>query len=149
MPVNFNDLWNAYPADNSPCQNSAGAPNFDNQCAIRMGLCLIGAGVNLSSCRAVRCWHGHGRLHILRAQELADWLTERQARREFGAVEIRSRATYTVYHGRNGIAFFRNFYGSGNQGDHIDLWEGSTGTLLTGARDYFSRSQEVWFWHIV
>jgi len=28
--VTFNDLWNNYPEDNSPCRNDDGKPNFEN-----------------------------------------------------------------------------------------------------------------------
>jgi Type VI secretion system (T6SS), amidase effector protein 4 len=150
MPITFNDLWEAYPTEDSPCSNSNGQAHFDNQCSIRMGICLIDAGVNLASCRAVRCWHGHGRRHILRAQELADWLKGRDGRRVFGTVERqKSPVAYNQYSGKNGIVFCRNFWGPGNQGDHIDLWDGSANVMRTGALDYISRSQEVWFWHIV
>ena len=149
MPITFDDLWNSYPADDAPCRNGRGDSNFDNQCAIKMGVCLADAGVDLSSCRAVRCWHGHGRRHILRAQELADWLAGRNGARILGAVNRhRSGVTYQSFSGRSGIVFFQNFWGRGNQGDHIDLWDGSSDTLIAGSRDYFSRAEEVWFWNI-
>jgi hypothetical protein len=54
--------------------------------------------------------------------------------------------THADYTGRSGIVFFQDFWGTGNQGDHIDLWDGTT--VRTGARDYFSRSREVWFWQV-
>ncbi|WP_074687063.1 T6SS effector amidase Tae4 family protein [Paracidovorax citrulli] len=34
-------------------------------------------------------------------------------------------------HGRTGILFFRNYWGPGRQGDHIDLWNGSRVTALS------------------
>ena len=37
-----------------------------------------------------------------------------------------------------------NFWGPGNQGDHIDLWNGSSQAY--GTDEYFYRAQEVWFW---
>jgi len=48
------------------------------------------------------------------------------------------------YSGLRGIVVFRNFWGTGNQGDHIDLWDG--GSMTHGANDYFERSEEIWFW---
>ncbi len=147
MPVTFIDLWNAYPADRSPCRKANGDPSFANQCAIRLSVCLADGGVNLSSCRAVRCWHGHGRRHIIRAQQLADWLANPLGKRAVNAVVMhRSKVDSTHYAGRSGIVFFQNFWGSGNQGDHIALWNGSL--LRNGFPDYFSRSQQVWFWEI-
>ena len=53
---------------------------------------------------------------------------------------------YHHFLGRQGIVCFRNFWGSGNNGDHIDLWNGSE--VAHGGRDYFERSQEIWFWDI-
>jgi hypothetical protein len=39
---------------------------------------------------------------------------------------------------------WRNFWGTGNQGDHIDLWNGEE--IAHGTLDFFIRSEEVWFW---
>lgn len=52
----------------------------------------------------------------------------------------------SAYKGKRGIVVCRNFWGSGNQGDHIDLWDGMT--MAHGAEDYFSKSQEIWFWEM-
>jgi len=74
MSVTFDDLWSNYPADDTaPCLTN-GTPNFTDQCAIRFGVCLSGAGVSLSSCRGTCCWFGHGRRHFIRAKQLAEWL---------------------------------------------------------------------------
>jgi hypothetical protein len=146
--LTFTQLLEHYPAEHSPCQNSAGHPNFGNQCAIRMGVCLGDAGVDLRSFRGVRCWHGHSPRHILRAQELADWLKTQT--RVFGTPEIRRRRSRTpaadehAFSGRNGIILCQNFWGAGNQGDHIDLWNDTL--MVTGTVDYITRSQQVWFW---
>ena len=128
----------------APCKTKGGAPAYPNQCAIRMGVCLQDAGVNLNFMRGVRCWHGHGRKHVLRAEELANWLKTQTA--QFGTVEIKKRVTYKDYAGKKGIVLFRNFWGSGNQGDHIDLWNGSKMTY--GELDYFQKSEEIWFWEL-
>jgi hypothetical protein len=48
--------------------------------------------------------------------------------------------------GKIGIIFSKNFYGTNNQGNHIDLWDGKKMTL--GSVTYFSLSDEVWFWEI-
>jgi hypothetical protein len=148
MPVAFRTLSNAYPTDRTPCHNANSRSNFPHQCAIRMGLCLADAGVDLSSCHAVRCWYGHGRRHILRAEELAHWLASPAGRFAIGVSETRrSNVNHSDYLGRTGIVFFQNFWGPGNQSDHIDLWNGVT--ARTGALDYFSRSPQVWFWEIL
>jgi len=149
MPITFHGLSTAYPADHNPCSNANGVPNFSNQCAIRMSVCLADAGVDLSSCHAVRCWHGHGRRHIIRAQEFANWLASPTGRLAIDGVVVtrRSNVTSADYSGMRGIVFFQNFWGVGNQGDHIDLWDGVR--LRDGALDYFSRSEQVWFWEFL
>ena len=43
-----------------------------------------------------------------------------------------------------GIVAFRNFHGQNNQGDHIDLWNGTA--MAHGNNDYFERSEEIWYW---
>src|SRR4051794_16440824 len=149
MPIEFATLTASYPTDHDPCSKD-GTRNFANQCAIRMGVCLAGAGLDLRGFHGARCWYRHGDRHILRAQELADWLRGDARVRAFksGAFDRTRRERVPIadtgYSGRQGIMFFQNFWGAGNQGDHIDLWDGTN--LRTGAIDYFSRSEEVWLW---
>ncbi len=40
----------------------------------------------------------------------------------------------------------QEFLGRGNNGDHIDLWDGDN--VAHGDRDYFQRSEEIWFWSV-
>ena len=60
--------------------------------------------------------------------------------------------------GRTGIVFFQNYWGTGQQGDHIDMWNGTRMTdRLTWVRinmrigsvglgsDY-RQAQSAWFW---
>jgi hypothetical protein len=54
--------------------------------------------------------------------------------------------TFEEYLGRSGIVAFINFWGPGNQGDHIDLWNGQK--LAWGSDGYFELSEEIWFWPI-
>lgn len=149
MPIDFAALTASYPTDHDPCSN-AGSSNFPNQCAIRMGVCLGDAGLDLRAFRGARCWYRHNPGHILRAQELAGWLRDGACVSQFSngafdrARRLRAPITHNSYAGSHGIVFFQNFWGQGNQGDHIDLWDGTS--LRTGALDYFSRSEEVWLW---
>lgn len=145
MAVSFAILWSKHPSnrgEDAPCKKKDDTPAFENQCAIRMGVCLKDGGINLSSFRGARCWFGHS--HIIRAQELANWLKSQSG--QFGKVEIKKKATWADYQNRKGIVFLMNFWGVGNQGDHIDLWDGSR--MAHGDLSYFSRAQEVWFWPI-
>lgn len=81
--ISFNLLWSFHPANLgiiNPCTTD-GTINFNNQCAIRMGVCLSDAGVPTSSFSGAKCYpgHNHNQIHILRAQELADWMVSQSA----------------------------------------------------------------------
>jgi hypothetical protein len=47
---------------------------------------------------------------------------------------------------KKGIIFCQNFWGRGEQGDHIDVWDGLN--MACGQRNYYGRSKQVWFWEI-
>ncbi|NEJ82113.1 hypothetical protein GR268_36650 [Rhizobium leguminosarum] len=142
--MDFDLLWNSYPQDYSPCRLANGDPGFANQCAIRFGLALINGGIDVSRFDGACCWHGHGSQHLLRGEEIADFMKRHPA--IFGKVVIRAKADETTFVGRRGIIFCRNFWGPGNQGDHIDLW--NRNHMKTGDPGYIGRSEETWFWEI-
>ena len=75
---------------------------------------------------------------------VADWL--RHGTVAFGLPDIASRTSNASYP-QSGIVFFKNFHGTGNQGDHIDLWNGNRMPSNLN-HDYFKRSEEVWFWNV-
>jgi hypothetical protein len=146
--VQFDKLWKSHPANwipevQYPCQSN-GNRNFKEQCSIRMSVALQKAGADMSSFHGVCCWFGHGRQHVLRAEELASWLKSNMS--VAGKVSISKHAIADNYSGKQGIVFCRNFWGEGNQGDHIDVWDGTK--MALGNPNYFSRSQEVWFWRL-
>jgi hypothetical protein len=145
--VPFSVLWASHPSTQHPAIDSPCSPTFSNQCAIRMGVSLTSSGVPLNGYRGTFCWFHHGRNHPIRAEELAGWLEETCP--IVGAAEISRRkngkqASAADYSGRQGIVLFRNFWGVGNQGDHIDLWDGTR--MTHGELNYFTRSEEIWFW---
>lgn len=142
--LDFDRLWNGYPTDHSPCKTDDNYPAFENQCAIRMGVALAAGGVNLQSFSGARCWHGHAPKHTLRAEELANWMKATPA--VFGPVEVKLGANEDAFHGRRGLIFCKDFWGLGNQGDHIDLW--NLDKMASGSAAYISRSPQVWFWAI-
>jgi Type VI secretion system (T6SS), amidase effector protein 4 len=131
-----------------PC-STRGNPNHVNQCVIRLGVSFVRSGISLASYRGAFCWSGHGRQHPLRVEEMKLWLNSENVT-FVGYAEISRRdrrghqASYHAYAGQRGIVAFLNFHGRGNQGDHIDLWDGSA--MAHGDPDYFQRSQEIWFW---
>jgi hypothetical protein len=153
--LSFATLWANHPstqvpANNAPCRSKAGAPYYENQCAIRLGVALSGAGVSLSSFTGPFCWHKHGRSHPLRANDLAHWLDSSSVhfvkKAEIARRTAAQKISVANYAGRTGIVMWMNFWGAGNRGDHIDLWNGVR--IAHGDLDYFARSEEVRFWAI-
>ncbi|MBB3348348.1 type VI secretion system amidase effector protein Tae4 [Sphingomonas sp. BK069] len=142
--MKFEDLWAAYPEEDFPCLDAIGEPAFENQCAIRMGTTLAAAGIDLSSFGGSTCWHNHGNAHTLRAEELSAWLDETVG--PWAPTETHDGAIADTFSGRQGIILCRNFWGTGNQGDHIDLWNGSA--MRHGAAEYIDRSEQVLFWEV-
>lgn len=142
----FTRLWNSHPkltGDHPPCTDDEDKPYFDNQCAISLGVALEKAGINLDEYSGVKCWQH--RTHVLRAEELASWLKTQTSLVGAWVEYTPGRDALSEIEGKRGIVLFRNFWGAGNQGDHIDLWNGNT--LANGANDYFERSEDVIFWH--
>ena len=134
--LSFNELWSNHPGRNSrPC-------NFPNQCAIRMGIALQKSNANLNSFNGAKCWHGHEPKHILRAQELANWINGKTD--YFGTKKIYKNVTNSDFSGKKGIVFIKDGWGAT---DHIDLWNGSI--MKGGLSEYFSKGKEVWFWNII
>ena len=136
MTITFGCLWQHHPYPQNPC-----SPNFRNQCAIRMGVALKACGERVETYPAVKCWFDHGKKHILRAQELANVLKSRLWEPEIYTRDMESSIT-----GRTGIVFIQNFYGPGNTGDHIDVWDGRQ--MKGGSTAYFRDAQAIWFWPI-
>ncbi|GAB3536041.1 MULTISPECIES: type VI secretion system amidase effector protein Tae4 [Photobacterium] len=154
----FGMIWEAHPSvenffDDFPCTNESGEKAFENQCAIRLGVALEGAGISTKGFRGVRCWHGHKPGHILRAEELANWLKGPSSPFK-QVIEFEASEGFSMIKGKKGIIFFKDYYGPNNQGDHIDLWNGSRLTrysswiefAMRGGRHY-SKST-VWFWPV-
>lgn len=111
-----------------------------------MGVCFNDAGVPTGSFTGAKCYpgHKHNPKHILRAEELANWMVSQSV--YFGAVEKKSNVDSLDYIGKKGIILIKNFWGAGNQGDHIDLWNGMK--MTQGTPEYFGKAQEVWFWEV-
>jgi hypothetical protein len=149
--VTFDDFWANHPALQEPPVTApcGGTAVFENQCVIRLGVAMTASGVSLASYRGAFCWNGHGRTHPLRVEQMKSWLdsesatfvpsAEKSVRNKQG-----SQKSFHAYLGRRGIVAFLDFWGAGNTGDHIDLWNGVE--IAHGQLDYFERSREIWFW---
>ncbi len=151
--VGFSKLWQSYPDLKHPCRTN-GSPNFTNQCAIRMAVCLEEAGVSTNRLNVTRCWyHPPEDGHILRAEELAKALSS-GAVAGVGRIEkYKGTEAFPKIQKRTGIIFIENFYGSGLQGDHIDLWNGAWTTapvtsLVNIWRGKYQKGN-VWFWRVL
>ena len=139
--VTFQKLWESHPTitgDDNPCKTN-GKSNYQNQCAIRMGVSLARCGVNISSIPgAEHCWHKHDKSqgHIIRAEQLGKGLEKYsvfipgvQKVQKINPEEFKD-----TLRGKRGIIFFKDYYQRTNNGkkesfrnrsgDHIDLWNG-------------------------
>lgn len=130
--VSFNTLWANHPGWTDPC-------SFEHQCAVRMGVALEKSKVDLSTFHGARCWQGHAPKHILRAQELADWISIKP--HYFGTTSTHKNVTKAKFSSKKGIVFIQNGWGAT---DHIDLWDGTS--MKVGESEYFALGKEVWFW---
>lgn len=121
-----------------------------------MGVCLDKSGISTQGWSVRRCWQHKGKeRHILAAEELAKALSLGSTP-GIGKVEkYTGEEGFSKIKGRRGIVFFKNFWGTGLQGDHIDLWNGwrmtkffqSVFTVqVMGGGDY--KKGEVWFWPV-
>lgn len=155
MRASFQKLWENYPSDSAPCRDPKNVRfgAFANQCAIRVGMSLSWAGgLNLRTFRGARCWYKGHNGHILRAQELANWLGGQPGGPikytvvKYGDKPKPGEKALEEVTGKTGIVFCRDFWGQGDAGDHIDLWNGSE--MRTGSASYFLKSREVWFWKL-
>lgn len=136
----FNLLFANYPEDRQPCKelDQDGNIKYENQCALRVSVCLEKSGFKLVNNDKKKCKHGH----IRGAESLGRYLHKQSKRPKVyknpaaGAKQIGEKM---------GIILFRNIDGfRGGQGDHIDLW--IAGKTMTG--DYSAHCQEIKFWEL-
>lgn len=162
--LKFMSLWTNHPTIKGE-PPLLGTAAYQNQCAISMHACLERSGVDLKTFRGVRSWEKNKPKYALRAQELADWLGGSFARMPFPVKKHPGREVFDKINGQKGVIFFQNYWGPGNQGDHIDLWNGSRltdwrtwarihiragdhGLHDLGAGSDFQKSASVWFWRV-
>jgi len=152
--MDFKLLWDNHPAnrvadDEYPCVGYNGQPNYENQCAIKMGVCLERCNFDMSKFEGVKCWH-HPRSdnHILRVEELRLFFAKVLPNKSLTIKRKRPNKDISVedFEGKSGIVIFCDFWGDNNQGDHVDLFNGEE--LADGDLDYFERSERVYLWEI-
>lgn len=144
--LNFGNLWAGYPAESPYLDERGNIPSgYENQCAIKLSLALLAAGVPLKGFRGASVAIG-GRRAALRAKELAEWLT-RQAPESLrlSSLDITGPDWEKRIKGVTGIVYFENYWLRPGEktpsGDHIDLWNGQrltasglAGVLVTTLR---------------
>jgi len=163
LPV-FIKLWN-----NHPTVTGEGylldTRQYPNQCAVKLYAALQRSGVNVRSFPGQLSWQKDKPKYAIRAQQLADWLASPANPVQSKVEKYSGKEVFEKIEGRTGIVFFRNYWGTGTQGDHIDLWNGSrltdwrTWALIHirlgeyGLQNLSSRAdlraaESVWFWPI-
>jgi hypothetical protein len=133
------EVWDEL--EEKPCEGG-----LDDQCAMRVGVALEKLGVDLSSFTGARCGR-HTPGHILRAKELADWLSEQT--KLVGQVKKYDKAsdkiTWEHFKGKKGIMFIEKPIIT-SAINHIDLWDGSQ--LRKGKNEWISVGRWVYFWEV-
>ena len=169
--VMFGVLWAAYPSSKPYLDLTTGKvpEGFDNQCAIKISLALLEAGVKLERFKGAVVFIKGARIAI-RAQELAEWLKIQSVPGIAPAETITGERWESKIRGRTGIVYFADYWTRGNEklptGDHIDLWNGSRmtasgveGVAVTFLRfglgiesgPWFSslnKAKTIWFWEV-
>lgn len=143
----YYNLWNNHPGKNIfPCNTVI----HQNQCAIRMSVALHKSNIDTKTFQGIVCWekHNDGFKHILRAQELANWIDKNPS--TFGSKKVFTRQKFPKLHYSDfwrmkGIIFIQNGWG---ETDHIDIWNGSE--MKGGSSDYINRNfTSLWFWQLI
>ena len=157
MP-SFQTIWNNHPniKGDTPVLDQK---VYANQCAINLSAALMRSGVPLTGFRGTLSWQKEKPKYPVRAQELANWLKTTFPRIPTRFEEVSPKNFSEKLFGKRGIIFFQNYWGLGNQGDHIDLWNVSRLTHWTswariqlhisgGSWSDYRKAESVWFWGI-
>ncbi|WP_343656883.1 type VI secretion system amidase effector protein Tae4 [Cupriavidus sp.] len=135
--VTFSELWSAYPRISPVCKDPAtGKAAFSDECAIRVGACLAAVGITNKSFKGARCWFkDHPRAHMLRAEEVANWLQQRPFAGCPKPLDMTGKDWVSKAQGKTGLIFFKDYWlrkgESSPTGDHIDLWNGERLTAVS------------------
>lgn len=148
---------------------------FSNYCAINLSHALLKSGVTINSNKVTTCWgctdKNYKNIHVIRAQELANWLLISQIN---GLVEVKKldgKNFKDYVSDKKGIIFFKDYWqrstdsGTNRTGDHIDIWTGNDLASEGFFTDFFRlnfpditesifgvsslyESKEVYFWEL-
>lgn len=155
---NFQTIWNNHP--NIKGDTPLLDPKvYANQCAINLSAALIKSQVPLTGFRGALSWQKEKPKYAIRAQELADWLKTTFPKIPTKFVKVPPNEFSSKLSKQRGIIFFQNYWGTGNQGDHIDLWNGTRLThwsswariqlhISGGSWSDYRKAEAIWFWGI-
>lgn len=141
------NIWKNHPGREShPCDRN----EYPNQCAIRMSVALHLSKIDLVSFSGAKCWMSHEDdfKHILRAQELAEWMHVHPE--IFGhRIVLKNNKKIKLHHSDfwkyKGLIFIQDGWGPT---DHIDIWNGSE--MKGGTVNYLDENyKEVWVWSLI
>jgi hypothetical protein len=135
--ITFSQLVQHFPHEAHPCKTAGGQPRYENQCAIRMSIALLGADPTfLAGFPGNVCPHGHAR----GAPALAHFLERNLSRSERPPQRHSIRGQGILFYLRPGAT------------PHIDLWTtnmclprwdpGHDNTMSWTTLD----ATELWFW---
>ncbi len=167
--ANFKTLWSNFPEleeTRKKCVNKQGNNEtpFDNYCSILLSECFIKSGLKPDQSTGVKCWSHKGSKHIIRAEEMANWLSKLPPAGFGGAENISPSEFQTKLAGRTGVIYFKDYWmrsGESSQnrsGDHIDLWNNNriTGGSMVyrsiieffGFVSDLNKSRKMLFWEV-
>jgi hypothetical protein len=158
--LRFQKLWRNHPTI-SGNDDLLDHSTYPNQCAVKMHACPERSGISLISFRGVRSWQKEKTRYAIRAQELANWLARPDILPSIRVNKFGGKEAFEIIDGRKGIIFFKNYWGPGHQGDHIDLWNGNRLTdwkswarihlniSWEGIWSDYRNSDAVWFWEVL
>ncbi len=155
--TNFQKIWSNHPiikGDDPVLDKKV----YENQCAINLSAALMHSGIQLTGFRGALSWQKGAPKYAIRAQELADWLQTTFPRVPMKCEKVAPKEFSAKLSQKRGIIFFQNYWGSGKQGDYIDLWNGSRLTHMRSLAQIYLRvgsfglgsdyreAESVWFW---
>ncbi|MDA8455946.1 type VI secretion system amidase effector protein Tae4 [Acidovorax sp. GBBC 3334] len=166
----FIEIWNNHPTvrGEKPLLDRRA---YENQCAVNFSAALIRSGVSFKSFHGAWSWQAGTQKYPIRAQQVADWLTSGASKLPIKTEKFSGKDAFGLngstggMTGRSGLVFFQNYWGTGRQGDHIDLWNGNRltdwfswarihvrigdfGFHDIGAGSDYAKSASIWFWRL-
>ena len=161
MPT-FAELWASHPTikGEAPLLDTK---VYENQCAINLSASLMRSGIDLTSFTGVRSWEQGKPKYPIRAEELAGWLDRNAALLPSRITKFFGRdvpGSFENINGKTGVIFLKDYYGPGQNGDHIDLFSRNrmtslfswfriaTGFSYEGRFSDYRKSKAIWFWEV-